>query len=470
MKTNNQDYSSEINKQQTTLNQVVSSFNTLFQEPVNGTLELRDFDHREPFEIYKLLIISLTDELLALKENMALLVRRRQIINNKPDSIDFLNSLLRIADGKPLSEILIAGILEIMTAGRLFAIEQDINIEEDDVLHFQVKHATVLTTFGLKVIQDYLDFLEKNDKKGLSRIRPEAKEFLAINKFFDKTRSKKENLISKMKNKAQELDTFRESRVFRYCDEEFYPAKLASIRPVEKFYGYHETRELFHKYFSAFSEGGENLPLLISSLPGLGKTHFTISYTLSFENLTLIIPEPGELSKPLEKLIRKLALRKNRKFVIFFDDVDTRKIDWYYFRTHVGGSFVLPENISIVIASNFEFPANISSRGRGLTFPIFNEIECQGMVEDFLKAMGMTHPPPPLISVIAADYVEDFGQKKFEELSPRTMVRYLDRYHKDTKKRMKMLDLSREEMIAKPDAQSFYEANQKITERLLKSI
>ena len=84
--------------------------------------------------------------------------------------------------------------------------------------------------------------------------------------------------------------------------------------------------------------------------------------------------------------------------------------------------------------------------------------------------MGMRHPPVSLISVIAADYVEDFGQKKFEELSPRTMVRYLDRYDTDAAKRKKMLDLSREELIAKPDAQSFYEANKKITERLQNSI
>jgi len=107
----------------------------------------------------------------------------------------------------------------------------------------------------------------------------------------------------------------------------------------------------------------------------------------------------------------------------------------------VGGSFALPQNISIAIASNYEFPANISSRGRGITFPIFDEIECKEMVSDFLKHMGMKKPPEPLIAIISADYVEAFGQNAFEELSPRTLVRYLEQYDNDAAKRKKMLQL-----------------------------
>ena len=471
MKPENKDYSIEISKLQEQLNQVRTSFNTLFQYPVDGNLELRDFDHREPFIFYRQLISAISAELKQLQEDKTVTCRRRQTIGSNPDSIDYLNSLISLSKGTPLSETLIAGALDIMTAGRLFDTEHNIKIEDDDLLYFQVKHAYVLTVFGIQIIQNYLALLNRIDKKGLSRIRPEVKTFLTINKFFHRDlQNNKQNLLTKLRVKAQEVDTFKVSRVFRYTGKEFFPAELASIRPPEKFYGYRKTREFFLNYFSAFSKKGENLPLLISSLPGLGKTHFTISYTLLFENLTLIIPEPEELSKPLEKLIRKLSLRKNKKFVIFFDDIDVRKIDWYYFRTHVGGSFVLPENISIVIASNFEFPANISSRGRSFTFPLFDEIECQGMVEDFLISMGMRHPPASLISVIAADYVEDFGQKKFDELSPRTMVRYLDSYDEDAAKRKKMLDLSREEMIAKPDSQSFYEANKKVTERLRESL
>jgi hypothetical protein len=187
---------------------------------------------------------------------------------------------------------------------------------------------------------------------------------------------------------------------------------------------------------------------------------------LLYDNLTLILPEPSELEKNLEGLIRKLASRKEHKFVLFFDDVNTNKIDWYYFRTNIGGSFALPENIAVVIASNFEFPANILSRGRGFVFPMFDELRCQEMVHDYLLAKGVRKPPAELVAVMAADYVEEFGQKVFEELSPRTLVRYLEKYEKDSQKRKRMLDLASQDVTARPDAQLFFETNVKLMRAL----
>ncbi|MFA6293416.1 MAG: hypothetical protein WC637_16645, partial [Victivallales bacterium] len=259
-------------------------------------------------------------------------------------------------------------------------------------------------------------------------------------------------------------------RVFRFTEGRFFPAKIGPVRPVDKFYGFTPAKEFFRKYLAAFSEKGENFPLLITSLPGLGKTHFTISYSLYFKNLTLILCEPHELEKPLVELIAILGKRSNRRFVLFFDDVDTRKIDWYYFRTNIGGSCVLPENITVIIASNYEFPANVLSRGKGFAFPFFDEITCQEMVHDFLTAMGMKSPSNALISVIASDYVEEFGQHVFEELSPRTLVRYLERYLSDSVKRKKVLEQSRQDVITTPDAMCFYEANQKVIQRLKDSV
>ena len=68
--------------------------------------------------------------------------------------------------------------------------------------------------------------------------------------------------------------------------------------------------------------------------------------------------------------------------------------------------------------------------------------------------------------MISADYVEEFGQKKFEELSPRTLIRYLEIYKRDPKKRKRMLDLSRAELTSRPDAQAFYDFNVKIMKML----
>ena len=452
---------SEITGLRESLNKIIKSFNTLFQKPVDGTLEIREFDHREPVVLYKQMLLAIEEELTDLSADHNNIRK-----SSDPDSIDYLNLLISEYEPQTLSDIITTGVLDIMTAGRLFVIDKDVDIYEDEVLHYQLKHAEILLNSGIKIVHDYFKFIDKGESEGAVRIRPRSDIFLKSGSIMEAGDKSDLTLAEKLRARALEVDSFRESRVFRFTNKEFVSSDLISIRPVSDFFGYKNIRELFYKYFSDFSVKGENFPLLISSLPGLGKTHFTISYTLSFDDLTLILPEPGDLERPLETIISQLARRKNRKFVIFFDDVDTRKIDWYNFRTLVGGSFVLPDNISIVIASNYEFPANISSRGRGVTFPIFDEIACLEMVEDFLKHMGMHNPTESLISVIAADYVEEFGQNAFEELSPRTLVRYLEQYDKDVKKRAKMLTMSREQMIAQPDSQVFYEANLKVTERL----
>ncbi len=455
----------ETNKLKRSLHIVLKSFNTLFQVPVNGVLEIRQFDHREPFVMYKQVLLAIEDELDCCSKS-----NQQTKKSSDPDAIDYLNAIISQYESQTLSEILINGVLDIMTAGRLFVIDDSVDIHEDEILYYQLKHAEILVKEGIEVVKNYFNLIKNSKTAGPARLRPSAERFLKPGTLIDESKRSKKSLAEQLRARALKVDPFRTSRVFRFTNQEFVSSDLVSIRPVADFFGYKEIRDLFYKYFSDFSLKGENFPLLISSLPGLGKTHFTISYTLFFEDLTLILPEPGDLERPLETIISQLARRKNRKFVIFFDDVDTRKIDWYNFRTLVGGSFVLPDNLSIVIASNYEFPANISSRGRGLTFPIFDEIACMEMVGDFLKHMGMHNPPESLIAVIAADYVEAFGQHTFEELSPRTLVRYLEQYNKNSEKRSKMLTMSREQMIAQPDSQVFYEANLSVTERLNMSL
>lgn len=158
-------------------------------------------------------------------------------------------------------------------------------------------------------------------------------------------------------------------------------------------------------------------------------------------------------------MVAPLAARPDCRFVLFFDDIDPRNTDWYAFRTNVGGAFSLPKNVMPVLASNYEFPANILSRGRKITFPVFDELRCVEMVEDFLATFGLSKINKNLVSVIAADYTEDFGQKKFTELSPRSLIRYLSGYEHDRIKRKTMVERSFAPMITRPDAQLFYEFN-----------
>jgi len=449
---------------------VLASFNALFQTPRKGRLAIRDFDRGAVVEAYGELLAAVSVELSAVSaDDAGFPARLVSVLDDAPDSVDYLNHLIAEHGKIPLADSIAAGALDVMTAGALFEPDGD-GPRRDESLDYQLSHAKVLIDEGPRMIADYIEALRRaTPRNGVSRLHPGASALLAPGTFVSDVEGSA-SVADALRKKALEADSFRAGRVFRYFDGEFSPAALAPIREVGEFFGYREARDLFKRYFAAFAEHGENIPLLISSHPGLGKTHFTISHALSFDNLTLIMPEPENLERSLEGLLRSLATRKSRKFVVFFDDIDTRRVDWYFFRTRVGGSFVLPDNVAIVIASNYQFPANISSRGRGFEFPLFDEIECQKMVEDFLRFMGMRNPPPALASVIAADYVEEYGQHVFEELSPRTLARYLERYNEDAEKRKKMLELSREEIIAVPDAQAFYEANKKVGESLAASI
>jgi len=440
---------------------VKTSLNALFFYPDESKLEIREIDNLLFLKLYSNLINAVCSEINSSKIQFSRLYIKE---DNSPDSIDYLNCLIKKYPELKLSELIASSLNNIISIDNILSSNDELS-----VLFFK-SHAYRLLTQGICVLEEYMDFLDRDSgsfKAHPKRVLMKYKTFLDAESIKIK---KLDKVIDFLEQKLSENESLVAHRVFRFIENQLVPVEIAPVRSVNDFYGYTEAKNIFSNYFESFANGSHNLPLLLSSLPGLGKTHFSIAYALASENLKLVILPPDKLEKPLENLIKKLSLKNRRKFVLFFDDVDTRKINWYHFRTLIGGTYSLPENITIVIASNFEFPANISSRGRGFTFPVFDEIQCQKMVEDFLLSMGMQHPPVNLISVIAADYVEEFGQKKFEELSPRTLVRYLSDYYKNPQKRIKMLQLSREEMVPKPDAQCFYETNQTIIERLKENI
>ena len=255
-------------------------------------------------------------------------------------------------------------------------------------------------------------------------------------------------------------DRFRRNRAFQFHNGKFLPVELTATKPIAEFYGFPSVRGQFESHFADFAAGKSNLPLLVNSLPGYGKTSMTVSHCAAHSELVLILPEPETLEHNWRELIAPLAARPDHKFVVFFDDIDPRVLDWYQFRTNVGGAFAPPDNVLLVIAANYEFPANILSRGRKVSFPIFDELRCMEMVEEFLNVkFNMKNPSRNLISLIAAGYTEDFGQKKFTELSPRSLIRYLKVYETDQIKRKTVVELSFGKMIFKPDAQLFYEFN-----------
>jgi hypothetical protein len=450
------------------ISDVRASGNILFAATGKAGHIIIDLCRREFIEHYMHTLRKIQEDLDKLKIDAASASRRHTVIDDEPDSVDCINELTKLCDGKALASNLENCALDALTAHNIFNYYQETDSASGKEKLFLALHAERICR-SAAIILEYMRQLEQMDRgsNALSRIRPEA---FSLFKYKSNIKLAKGRISGKtlemLADRARAADPFIGNRSFRYLDGQFYPAELSAIRKVDHFFGYNEVRRVFYEHFSAFSKGESNYPLLVSSLPGLGKTHFSIAYTLCFDNLTIVLPEPGELEKGLEPLTRKLAVRKDHKFVIFFDDIDPGKTDWYYFRTNVGGSFALPPNVNIVIAANYDFPANISSRGRGVKFPMFDEIRCQEMVMDFLVSMGMKHTPNDLVSVISADYVEEFGQKKFEELSPRTLIRYLEIYKRDPKKRKRMLELSRAELTSRPDAQAFYDFNVKIMKML----
>ncbi|OGV47819.1 MAG: hypothetical protein A2X49_13650 [Lentisphaerae bacterium GWF2_52_8] len=438
------------------LARALASCNVLFQVMRGNERVLGDFDQSEFLNLFIRALEAMRRDLGELPDTLSSANCLCELVGEKPDSIDQLNALARFcANSRPFSDYLEASLSEAISP-----------LGDSQLAHLSA-HAGQLCSISANLIPDYILFLGGMGRNGLSRISPDAR-LLCIreNPFKSAGASSFHEAVSKLRGRVSWADPFQKGRTFRYYDGKFHPVELNKIRPVEKFYGYLATRRQFKTYFEAFANGGPNLPLLITSLPGLGKTHFSIAHVLACPGLTLVLPEPCDLERPLEGMIRSLARRPQGRFVLFFDDVDTRKVDWYHFRTNVGGSLSLPSNIIIVIASNFEFPANISSRGRGFVFPIFDEINCQEMVHDFLISLGMRNPSTELVAVIASDYIEEFGQKMFEELSPRTLVRYLERYELDAAKRKRMLELSRQELISRPDSQVFMDVNVKLLRQL----
>ena len=254
-------------------------------------------------------------------------------------------------------------------------------------------------------------------------------------------------------------DPFAVKKIFTWKKGKFQAVQPASQKDIRKFFGFPGVRLAFDEHFRNFAAGATNLPLIVNSLPGYGKTSMIVSHALAHPEITLILPDPEALESGWDELISALAARSDHRFVLFFDDIDPNQVNWYSFRTNVGGAFAPPENVMPVLAANYEFPPSILSRGRKISYPVFDEERCSEMIEDFLISFGMKHPPRNIVSLMGAEYTEEFGQKKFTELSPRTLMRYLAVYEKDPRRRSQIVDLAAGKMITRPDAQLFYEFN-----------
>ena len=364
------------------------------------------------------------------------------VLNAAPENLPFqLNSLARFGDAEFCAQSLL---------GALFDSCVDHGVLPSDYTGEEISaDGEFLLEYGCVLIK-YLRSLPETAEYP-EQIMPRAKQiFTALPEITD-TASLGKTLCG--------CDPFAVKRVFTWKDGKFKAVEPASVKAIRKFFGFPGVRTAFDEHFRAFAAGDTNLPLIVNSLPGYGKTSMIVSYALAHSEVTVILPDPEALEAGWDKLISALAARSDHRFVLFFDDIDPRQVNWYSFRTNVGGAFAPPDNVMPVLAANYEFPPSILSRGRKISYPVFDEERCAEMIEDFLMSFGMKHPPRNIVSLMGAEYTEEFGQKKFTELSPRTLMRYLAVYEKDPRRRSQIVDLADGRMITRPDAELFYSFN-----------
>lgn len=428
-----------------------TSLEVIFTGISGGKRHFLDIFRRDFIELYASVLQAVLRDLRTLEQDAATAERLYRTVSPDADSIDFINELCRRCDGAAFAGLLENSIADAFNAGGLISrIRASRELNSGDA--FAVTHAERLCA-DYNLVSAYVEHLRRTAGRNpsLPRLNPAIDSVMAAKPALNDSDS-----VQYFVRLAEKSDPFAGHRAYRYKDGEFQAVDLNYIRPVEGFFGYLGVRQNFEDHYGGFVRGEHNVPLLVSSLPGLGKTHFSIAYALRHPEITLILPEPEDLEHGLERLLNKLGARKDRRFVVFFDDIEPDKIDWYYFRTHVGGSIALSPNICVAAASNYEFPANISSRGLGVKFPMFDELRCMEMIEEFLRTLGLKKPKETLVMSMAADYVEQFGQHKYEELSPRTLMRYLETYRHDRTKRKFMLEASAGDLVVKPDPQAFY--------------
>ncbi len=244
-------------------------------------------------------------------------------------------------------------------------------------------------------------------------------------------------------------------------------APLGDIRSLKNFYGYLSERKFFEEYFDGFVKGEPVAPLLVSGIPGVGKTHLTIASALSYLEITLINAEADSLERPLEKLIATLRAHHYRRFVLFFDDVDPEPVDWSTFRNQVEGYLPYAENVAMVIATNGEFSTRVKSRCTCFEFRPMNPEVCQEFTSDYLgEHRWMSQPYPDLVSTVAADFASMYKRGVLSDLTPISLVRYFETLEGDKEKIKSLVRESLGEIVRVPMADAFYVSNKQMRERL----
>jgi len=446
----------------------IASFSVLFQEPQGEQRVTRTVVHKELLDAYRALLAAIDRELRQVPEDPASARLYADILDGAPDSIDYLNFLIRQSGRRPFAELLKESVWDVVR-DRLPQGGPEENNGADAQLHHTIGHAARVFELGVRIPQEYFALVGKcadvRDGDAPSRLDPTGLGSLEAE--FALLKSAEGHLDPAMLEKIRALikaqDDFSGSRTFRAHGSTIRPFSLGEIRTHEDFYGYKIEKRFFETHMTAFAEGKKVQPLLVSGLPGLGKTHMTIASTLSFPDFTLVNAGLEEIERHIEAIMAALGRYHYRKFVLFFDDLDPRKVDWGSFRHQVDGYLPRPRNVLMVIASNTAFPARVLSRCHAMTFRPMACTICREMITDYLrKHRWMSQPYPNLVSTVSADYVNQYTNGPLNELTPRSMVRYFETLEPNRDKIRRLIRDSLEDMTHAPTEDPFVESNNRI--------
>lgn len=452
--------------------QAIASANVLFEQPSSEETKTHALIHRELLDAFVRCLRSIRAELDLLSTDPATARRYREVVADSPDSIDYANHLMGASGRRSFAGVLRQCVWDVIRE-RLHASGTDDEAASDSRLLHALEHACRLFEVGLSVPADYLALLHDLNAptapNALPRLDPTG--LGAFEGDANAVRMDAKGLTTKMlgaiREQIKSQDIFAGGRTFRPVHDEILPGQVADARSLDNFYGYKTEQAILDEHFKGFAEGETVQPLLMSGMPGVGKTHLSIAHALSLPGAILINAEQEFIAAPLERLFDRLGGHPYRRFVLLFDDVEPEHINWSTFRNHIDGYLPHTDNVGVVITTNGEFPAQIRSRCRVFEFRPMSPEVCMEFISDYLEVYKwMSQPYPDLVSTVAADYASMFSRNLLNDLTPRSLVRYLEMLEGDKEKIRKLIRESLGEVVRIPTEDPFLESNRQIKERL----
>lgn len=458
------------------LEEVLASFNVVFQEPDEKGRAAHDPVHQAFIAAYASLLAAMRAELPALREAPGLAQRYYRVTGAEPDSVDYLNQLGKLARGRSLAEALResvwwAGWDQIPPALRRG--ETPSSPGASHLFH----HVKRLLKLAVEVPRAYTEWLAQlageTGSDTLPRLAP--LDFGSLEEDIGALPMSEGQVTAEtleyVRVRIEAQDQFAAAEAFRVHGRQLSPVDISDIRRLRHFYGYKTERAFFNRHFQAFAEGKKVQPLLLSGLPGLGKTHLTIAFAEAFPGLVLVMAEERALQEQLEWIVGLLGEHNYRRFVLFFDDIDPENVDWSVFRRQVDGYLPYPDNVAMVISSNFEFADRIRSRSAVYEFRPMSPEVCNEIILDYLNKHRGIRPQEnklavSLTQVIAADYINQLRLGRISELTPRSLVRYFRQLDEDVGKMRSLMRAATMPIHPVPDEEWFRDHNSRLRERI----